>query len=236
MRDASGLRDRLAAVEERVAQACARAGRERDEVTLVAVSKTWEAPALQVLYDAGARDFGENYVQDWQSKVDLLPDDIRWHFIGHLQTNKVKYVMGRVHLFHGVDRASLVKELAKRAEPAPVDVLLQVNIGHESSKSGAEGDAGLRALLERALARPELRVRGLMAIPPFVSHGEENRENFRALRACRDACLGWFEELGRSPDGFGSLSMGMTADFEVAVEEGATHVRVGTAIFGRRDV
>ncbi|HEX9050454.1 MAG TPA: YggS family pyridoxal phosphate-dependent enzyme [Anaeromyxobacter sp.] len=191
-------------------------------VTLVAVSKTHPAEAIREAYAAGQRDFGENYAQEWREKADALAAlaDLRWHFVGGLQTNKVKLLAGRVHLVHAVDREELARELSRRfgQKGAVARVLLEVNTGGEATKGGcAPADAPALAAAIRAL--PAVELRGLMGMPP---PGEDPRPHFRLLRALRDRL------------GLAELSMGMSADWPVAVEEGATIVRIGTAIFGER--
>jgi PLP dependent protein len=191
-------------------------------VTLVAVSKTHGPEAIREAYAAGQRDFGENYAQEWRDKADALADlgELRWHFIGGLQTNKVKYLAGRVAAIHAVDRIELAREISKRfaAKGATVRVFLEVNTGGEATKSGcAPGDAPGLAAATQAL--PSLELAGLMCIPP---PGEDPRAHFRLLRALRDQL------------GLAELSMGMSADWRSAVEEGSTCIRVGTAIFGER--
>ena len=191
-------------------------------VTLVAVSKTHPAAAVREAYAAGQRDFGENYAQEWREKADALADlaDLRWHFIGGLQTNKVKYLAGRVAAIHTVDRVELAREISKRfaAKGAVARIYLEVNLGGEASKSGcAPDDTPALAAAVRALAAVE--VLGLMSIPPPE---DDPRPHFRALRALRDRL------------GLAGLSMGMSADWKAAIEEGSTCVRVGTAIFGER--
>jgi pyridoxal phosphate enzyme (YggS family) len=218
------IAERLAEIQARIAAAAARAGRSPSEVTLIAVSKTHPASAVQEAFAAGARVFGENYVQELRGKQEQLPElAVEWHFIGRLQKNKAKDVVGRVALVHTVDSAELAAVLGRRALAASVvqDVLVEVHLGGEASKGGVAVD-GLPGLLQAIAATDGVRCRGLMAIPPPVEHAEDNREHFRALAA-----------LGRK-HGLPLLSMGMSDDFEVAVEEGATHVRVGTAIFGAR--
>ena len=191
-------------------------------VTLVAVSKTQPAEAIREAYAAGQRDFGENYAQEWRDKADALADlpDLRWHFIGALQTNKVKYLAGRVHAIHTVDRAELARELSKRflSRGAVARAFLEVNTGGEASKAGCTPDAA-PALAAEVRALPAIELVGLMTIPPPE---EDPRPHFRLLRGLRDR-LGLCE-----------LSMGMSADWRAAVEEGATVVRIGTAIFGER--
>jgi pyridoxal phosphate enzyme (YggS family) len=191
-------------------------------VTLVAVSKTHPAAAVREAYAAGQRDFGENYAQEWREKADALADlaDLRWHFIGGLQTNKVKYLAGRVAAIHTVDRIELAREISKRfaGKGAVARVYLEVNLGGEASKSGC-APAEAPALAEAAGALPAVEVVGLMTIPPPE---DDPRPHFRALRALRDRL------------GLAGLSMGMSADWKAAIEEGSTCVRVGTAIFGAR--
>jgi pyridoxal phosphate enzyme (YggS family) len=191
-------------------------------VTLVAVSKTQPAAAVREAYAAGQRDFGENYAQEWREKADALADlaGLRWHFIGSLQTNKVRLLAGRVHAIHTVDRVELAREISKRfaAKGAVVRAYLEVNTGGEATKSGCAPDEA-PALAEAVRALPGLDLAGLMAIPP---PSEDPRPHFRLLRGLRDRL------------GLPELSMGMSADWRVAVEEGATVVRIGTAIFGER--
>lgn len=231
---AEELRANLERVQQRIHDACERAGRDPDEVTLVAVSKTFPVEDLVVLYEEGVRDFGESYVQEWRDKAPRMPEDVRWHFIGHLQSNKAKYIVDRVHMVHSVDRKSVIKELNRRAE-GPVDVLLQVNVAGDEDKSGVDPAATLR-LLEQATSRERLRVRGLMTLPPYATVPEDNREHFARLRGLRERALAWVEGQGLGEvASLEHLSMGMTNDFEVAVEEGATLVRVGSGIFGARN-
>jgi pyridoxal phosphate enzyme (YggS family) len=192
-------------------------------VTLVAVSKTHPAEAIREAYAAGQRDFGENYAQEWREKADALADlaDLRWHFVGGLQTNKVKYLAGRVHLVHAVDREELARELSRRfaQKGAVARVLVEVNTGAEATKGGC-APADAPRLVEAARALPAVEVRGLMCMPPPE---DDPRPHFRLLRELRDRlCLA-------------ELSMGMSADWETAIAEGATIVRVGTAIFGARE-
>jgi PLP dependent protein len=191
-------------------------------VTLVAVSKTQPPEAIREAHAAGQRDFGENYVQEWREKAAALADlpGLTWHFIGSLQTNKVKYLAGKVGLVHTVDREELGREIAKRWEKAGARarVLVEVNLGGEESKGGCRPDA-VPGLVERLRLLPALDVAGLTCIPPPE---DDPRPHFRALRALRDGL------------GLAELSMGMSGDYPIAIEEGATIVRVGTAIFGQR--
>lgn len=223
----STLAERLRAVEERIAVVARRAGREPASVKLVAVSKTMPLPAIREAYAAGARDFGENYAAELAQKMAETRDlpGARWHMIGHLQTNKVKLVAG-VALLHTVDSARLVAALAARFPDRATDVLVQVSLAGEAQKSGVRPDE-VPALLD-AIAATNGRVvaRGLMTMPPLGDDPEAVRPVFRELRALRDRLGG--------PDRLPELSMGMSGDYEVAIEEGATLVRVGTAIFGAR--
>jgi len=216
------IRDNLIAVERRIVGACVRAGRKRDEVTLVAVSKTKPAEMIDEAIAAGVTDVGENRVQEARDKQPLVRARARWHLIGHLQSNKAKDAVRLFDVIQSVDSAALAEKIARAASSAGKvqDVLLEVNIGNEPQKSGAlPGDVA--ALAKDVSALDALRLRGLMAIPP-AGEPEETRRWFRELRAMRDTL------------GLAELSMGMTDDFEVAIEEGATIVRVGRAIFGER--
>ncbi|MEZ4405968.1 MAG: YggS family pyridoxal phosphate-dependent enzyme [Polyangiales bacterium] len=220
---------RLAEVRSMIASACARAGRDVAEVTLVAVSKTHDAALVREAYAAGQRDFGENYVQELTAKRDALADldGLRWHFIGHLQTNKARAIAPFVATVHTVDSPRLASELDRRVAAAGrvVDVFVQVNVGGESQKSGC-APAELPAVLDALAGCASLRLRGLMTVPPHTDDPAGAAPYFAALRALRDANGG----AARMPD----LSMGMTHDLDVAVAQGATVVRVGTAIFGAR--
>lgn len=232
--DVDVLKSRLEEVETRIVAACERAGRRRDEVTLIAVSKTHPIEAIEALAELGVRDFGESYVQEWQEKAAELEESVRWHFIGGLQSNKARFVAGEVALIHSVDRKSLVKALARRSD-STVDVLLQVNISGEESKGGVEPDA-LNDFYANVVARPELRVRGVMGMAPYADDQEEARPYFRRLRELFDGLVAYAQD--HAPERAGDLreiSMGMSGDFEVAIEEGATLIRVGSALFGERN-
>lgn len=219
----SEVAERLSRIRERVAAACARAGRPVESVTLLAVSKLKPAALIREAYEAGQRDFGENYAQELRDKAAELAglEGLRWHAIGPLQTNKAKYVAKAAQAFHALDRLDVARELSKRRADAPLPCYVEVNIGGEQSKSGLEPDA-LGPFLEEVRALPGLRLEGLMALPPPTEDLEQARGFFRRLR-----------ELARA-QGLAGLSMGTTHDFELAIEEGATIVRVGTAIFGER--
>lgn len=228
------LRERLQSVEERLEAACDRAGRNRDAVTLVAVSKTHPVRAVRTLHEAGVDHFGASYVQEWQDKAPELPDELKWHFVGHLQSNKAKYVADDVEMVHSIDRRSVMKQMHRRSEK-PADVLLQVNIADQESKSGVVPDE-LPDLLEMTLEYPNLRIRGLMTLPPHADDPEDNRGYFEHMGELFEKSRAWLEDCEERDAGiFEHLSMGMTNDFEVAVEEGATIVRIGTALFGPRD-
>ena len=229
MTGAEELAERWRAVVARVAAACERAGRSPAEVTIVAVSKTHPAEAVRAAAAAGARDFGENYAQELAQKRDACADLglARWHFIGRLQRNKAKLVAGRVALVHAVDTVELAEELARRAQGALQPVLISVNIAGEATKGGVAPAAA--GALAAALAKvPGVRLDGLMTMPPPSDDPEASRASFLALRALLDRLA---QELGAP---LPVLSRGMSGDYEVAIECGATHVRVGTAIFGAR--
>lgn len=220
-------------VEARVAAACKRCGRKREAVTLIAVSKTKPVDMIRELIEIGVKDFGENKPQELKAKTEEIAEPLHWHLIGNLQTNKVKYVVGRACLIHSVSSLHLAEAMQKEAEKKAVvcRILVEVNIAGEETKSGiAKEDA---AQLIRQIAEfPNLRVCGLMAIAPPVENPEENRVHFRGMRQLKEE----IEALGIPGVSMEELSMGMTGDFEVAIEEGATMVRVGTAIFGHREV
>jgi pyridoxal phosphate enzyme (YggS family) len=219
---ADEIRSGIAALEARIAAACARAGRAREDVRLVAVSKTFPAADVDHAIAAGMTDIGENKVQETRDKKPLVTGPARWHLIGHLQSNKAKDAVRLFDVIQAVDSIELAERIARAAESAGKrqDVLLQVNIGRELQKSGAAPDS-VPELARRIAAIPSLHLTGLMAIPP-AGEAEAMRPYFRELRAMRD-------DLGLT-----ELSMGMTDDFEVAIEEGATIIRVGRAIFGSR--
>jgi pyridoxal phosphate enzyme (YggS family) len=217
-------------VRLRIVQACARVGRDPGEVTLVAVAKTFPPEAIREAAEAGIRDVGENRVQEASAKFQVLGRDVTWHLVGHLQTNKVKKALEIFDWIHSVDSLRLAEEISRRAERVgrEVDVLVEVNVSGEPSKFGVR-PSELHRLIEQVVRLPHLRLRGLMTIAPLVDDPEKARPYFAALRELRDQLL-------RSgvADHLPHLSMGMTDDFEVAVEEGATMVRIGRAIFGER--
>lgn len=213
---------------ERIAAAAERAGRSAGDVTLVAVSKTFPADVVAAAIEAGVTDLGENRAQELKEKVTAVRGDARWHFVGHLQTNKVRYVVGAAALIHSVDRYGVAEAIARRARTMGLtqDVLIEVNVSGEPTKQGVEPAAAV-ALAEEVEALGGLAVKGLMTMAPFADEAESSRPFFADL-----AALGGV--LTRSLPAAAELSMGMTRDFEVAVEEGATLVRVGEAIFGPR--
>lgn len=219
-------------VETRIEEACRRAKRDRNEVTLIAVSKTKPVPDLEEAYRLGVRDFGENKVQELVEKAEVLPKDIRWHMIGHLQRNKVKYIVDKVCLIHSVDSLRLAEEISKEAvkKQLTVNILVEVNVAGEETKFGSTAEEAIN-LVEQIAALPGISIKGLMTIAPFVENPEENRKYFSKLRQLA------VDISDKNIDNVTMhvLSMGMTGDYEVAVEEGATYVRVGTGIFGERD-
>jgi len=225
------IADNFAAIRARIAAACARSGRDPQQVRLIAVSKTKPAADIAAAQAVGQRLFGESYVQEFVGKYDELPHDLTWHFIGGLQSNKVKYLAGKVAMIHSIDRLSLAEEIDRQWAKldGKVDVLLQVNVGDESSKSGVAPDE-LEALVRAVATLPHLQIRGLMALPPFADDPEEVRPWFKQLHQLAEQ-LTALQIPGVTMD---ELSMGMSNDFEVAIEEGATLVRVGTALFGER--
>lgn len=226
------LKENLQKVEENIETACKRAGRDRKEVTLIAVSKTKPVEMLQEIYDEGIRCFGENKVQELTEKMPAMPQDIEWHMIGHLQRNKVKYIAGKVALIHSVDTYRLAEEINIQAKKRNIviPILVEVNIAHEESKFGTtEEDAVL--LVEEISKLENVRIKGLMTIAPNVSDPEENRPYFKKIKQLSvDITNKNIHNVSMD-----ILSMGMTNDYTVAIEEGATMVRVGTGIFGERN-
>ena len=249
------IKENLESIESRIAQACRRAGRDRSEVTLVAVSKTKPAEMVLEAYDCGIRDFGENKPQEIRDKFPVLPSDIRWHMIGNLQKNKIKYVAGTACCIHSVDSLELAQAIDREMEKLSagnagiavsmesaenaahasqagnhiMPVLIEVNVAEEESKSGVSvRDA--ENLIRAVSNLPHIRVEGLMTIAPYTENPEENRPYFRSLRKL------YVDIAAKNIDNvyMRNLSMGMTGDFEVAIEEGATLIRVGTGIFGAR--
>lgn len=226
--------ERLQTVEARIAAACERAGRDRSDVTLIAVSKTKPVSAITEATTAGIRVFGENRVQELREKYEALPDEtLSWHLIGTLQSNKVKYLPGiqTLAMIHSVDNEKLAKEIERQGEKHDriFDVLVEVNMAAEATKAGLaprEAEDFIRTIAPL----PHLRVRGLMTIAPYTEDAESNRPYFRGLKELMES----INALDLLPEPMRALSMGMSGDYEVAIEEGATFVRVGTALFGER--
>lgn len=226
------LETQLKEVEAKIQAACDRAGRKREEVTLIAVSKTKPIEMLQEAYDLGVRVFGENKVQEITAKYDALPDDIHWHMIGHLQTNKVKYIIDKVDLIHSVDSIRLAETIDKEAQKHDLiaNILVEVNVAKEESKFGLMPEE-VDGFIDEIANLKHIQVKGLMTIAPFVENPEDNRPVFAHLRKLSvDIAKKNIDNITMS-----ILSMGMTNDYQVAIEEGATMVRVGTGIFGARD-
>ena len=226
------IRENLTDVERRIKEACLRCGREPSSVRLIAVSKTTPAEMIQEAIAAGILDFGENKPQELRDKYDILPKNLRWHMIGNLQRNKVKYVVGRAVMIHSLGSDELAESIEKEAEKKDLimPVLAEVNMAGESSKSGLAPEE-TEAFLRRVSSMKHLKVKGLMTIAPMTEFPEENRVYFRELR---NLAVDIARKNIDNVDMY-ELSMGMTGDFEVAIEEGATMVRVGTGIFGARN-
>ena len=226
------IRENLDIVERNIQAACDKAGRDRSEVTLVAVSKTKPVSDLMEAYDAGIRVFGENKVQELVEKMEKMPGDIHWHMIGHLQRNKVKYIVGKVELIHSVDNTELAEEINRRADKAGVvqDILIEVNIADEETKFGIAREK-VRDFYVNISKLPYVNVRGVMCIAPYVVDPEQNRHYFADLRKIFVDITNNIVDNNRVD----IMSMGMTGDYQVAIEEGATHIRVGTGIFGARN-
>ncbi len=226
------IKENLEKVRENVHRAVERSGRSDSDVLLIAVSKTKPVEDLMEAYDAGVRDFGENKVQELVDKYEVMPKDARFHMIGHLQKNKVKYLIGKTCLIHSVDSFELAKVIQKESEKKNVitDVLLEVNVAKEDSKFGVFKE-DLLNLVKEVSTLKNVRIKGLMTIAPFVENPEDNRQYFNVLKR-----LGIdIESQNIDNVSMGTYSMGMTGDYEVAIEEGATMVRVGTGIFGVRN-
>lgn len=226
------LKDNLHIVEENIQKACARAGRKREEVTLIAVSKTKPKEDLLEIYNEGVRHFGENKVQELCGKIEELPADIQWHLIGHLQRNKVKYIVDKVSLIHSVDSFRLAEEINIQAKKKDivVPILVEVNIAQEETKFGIFQEDAIE-LVRQIADLDGISIKGLMTIAPHVVDSEENRAYFRKIK---DLSVDIRNE-NIDNVSMDILSMGMTGDYQVAIEEGATLVRVGTGIFGERN-
>lgn len=224
--------ENIAQIRQRIDIACRKAGREPASVTLLAVAKTFPSAAIREAVDAGVRDIGENYVQELlKKKEELSEPSIRWHFIGHLQSNKVKYLVDWVSLIHAVDNVGLAGEINKRSAQSGrvVDVLVEVNTTDEASKFGVQPRKTVE-FVQSLAGLDHISIKGLMTIGPFLPDPEGSRPMFRQLRLLKDEIA----RLGQPNVAMRHLSMGMTGDFEVAIAEGATIVRIGTAIFGSR--
>ncbi len=226
------LKEQLEDVKKRIAEACERSGRSIDDVTLIAVSKTKPLSDVEEVLDLGTKEFGENKVQELVDKYEHIKEPVNWHMIGHLQTNKVKYIVDKVKLIHSVDSLKLAETISKEAvkRDVCVNVLIEVNVAEEESKFGIKLDEVV-SLVKSVSTLPNICIKGLMTIAPFVDEPEDNREVFRSLHDMASE----IEALNIPNVSMKELSMGMTNDFEVAIEEGATYVRVGTAIFGTRN-
>lgn len=226
------LKENLKTVENNIAEACKRAQRAREDVTLIAVSKTKPVEMLQEIYDEHIRDFGENKVQELCSKIGAMPSDIKWHMIGHLQRNKVKDIVGKVALIHSVDTYRLAEEINIQAKKKNiiVPILVEVNIANEKTKFGTSKEDAI-LLIEDIAKLENIRIKGLMTIAPNVTDAEENRPYFRKIKQLS------VDITNKNIDNVSMeiLSMGMTGDYTVAIEEGATLIRVGTGIFGDRN-
>lgn len=228
----SDIKVNISKVNKNISDACEKAARSIEEVSLIAVSKTKPVEMLKEAYEAGARDFGENKVQELLDKIPQLPEDIRWHMIGHLQRNKVKYIVDKVALIHSVDSLRLAQEISDQAvrKNVEADILIEVNVAQEASKFGTTCEEAV-SLVEEIAKLPSVHIKGLMTIAPFVENPEENREIFRNLKQLSvDITAKNIDNVSMS-----ILSMGMTGDYVTAIEEGATCVRVGTGIFGERE-
>lgn len=225
------IRENIEEVKEKIRLACVKSERDMNDVTLIAVSKTKPLPMLQEAYECGIRDFGENKVQELMEKIPAMPDDIRWHMIGHLQRNKVKYIVDKVYLIHSVDSLRLAEEISKEAckKNVCVNILVEVNVAEEDTKFGTTCEDAI-AIVENISRLPNLKIHGLMTIAPNVENEEENRIYFNRLKQLS------VDIRSKNIDNvyMDVLSMGMTGDYQIAVEEGSTYVRVGTGIFGSR--
>ena len=226
------IKENLDIVENRIKNACASCGRKRSDVKLIAVSKTKPLAALEEAYAYGCRDFGENKVQELVDKYEAMPKDIRWHMIGHLQRNKVKYIIDKVFLIHSVDSLRLAQEIEKEAAKRQVtaNILVEVNVAGEESKFGTT-TAEAVSLVGEIAKMPHICIKGLMTIAPYVEDAEQNRRFFAKLNQI------YVDIIHKNIDNVSmeELSMGMTGDYEVAITEGATYVRIGTGIFGERE-
>lgn len=230
------IKDNIKEVYDKINAECERNTRPFESVKLIAVSKTKPVSLLQEAYDAGMRDFGENKVQEILEKYDKLPSDIRWHMIGHLQTNKVKYIIDKVCLIHSVDSVKLATEINKQAEKnnLVMDILIEINIGNEESKFGVSIKEAPEVVAQISKLS-NVRIKGLMTVAPFTENPEENRKYFKQMKQLVVDIISYLSDNSINDVSLDELSMGMTGDYVVAVSEGATYVRVGTGIFGARN-
>ena len=225
------IAENLKYVNERIQKSCLKAGRDEKEVTLIAVSKTKPVSDLMEAYQEGCREFGENKVQELVDKYEVMPKDIHWHMIGHLQTNKVKYIVDKVTMIHSVDSIKLAREISKEAQKkqVTVSILIEVNVAGEESKFGGSMEEA-EPLIRKIALLDGIKICGLMTIAPYVEDEEKNRQYFADLKQLSvDIATKNIDNVNMNV-----LSMGMTGDYAVAIEEGATYVRVGTGIFGER--
>ena len=226
------IKDNLVLVQNHIKESIKKSGRSEGDVTLIAVSKTKPVSDVREAYNAGVRDFGENKVQELVDKFEELPKDIRWHMIGHLQTNKVKYIVGKAYLIHSVDSYHLAEAISKEAIKKDVDVniLIEVNVADEETKFGLKSEE-VCELVYNVSKLPRINIKGLMTVAPFVSDPELNRPIFKKLKQLSvDISRKNIDNVSMD-----ILSMGMSGDYQVAIEEGAMYVRVGTSIFGERN-
>ncbi len=226
-----GMEEKIGQVKEEIRRACEKTGRKEEDVTLIAVSKTKPVSMLEEAYRLGCRHFGENKVQELVDKYGQMPSDVKWHMIGHLQRNKVKYIVDKVFLIHSVDSLRLAEEISKEAgkKGVTVHILVEVNLAGEETKFGTTREEAIRLIREISIL-PSVRVEGLMTIAPYVENPEKNRQYFADLyQLSVDITNENIDNISMD-----ILSMGMTGDYGVAVEEGATYIRVGTGIFGER--
>ena len=226
------IQENIKLVEENIKKACEKVGRDVNEVTLIAVSKTKPYTAIEEALPTGVKDYGENKVQELCDKYEILPKDIKWHMIGHLQRNKVKYLVGKASLIHSVDSIRLAEQIEKEYAKADeiANILIEVNMAQEESKFGITSE-GTEQLVREIAKFPHIRIKGLMTIAPYTDNPESNRVYFRNMKKLSVD----IENKNIDNVSMSVLSMGMTGDYQVAVEEGATLVRVGTGIFGERN-
>lgn len=224
------IKENLNRVRDEIAEKCLKIGRNPAEVTLIAVSKTYGYESVLDAISCGQKDFGENWAQELVEKYDFVPKDVSWHFIGHLQTNKAKYVVPRAEFIHSVDKLKLAEEIVKIAQKQNKSqkILLEIKTSEEATKYGFTSENEIEEIAEFCKTNPNINLVGLMTMAPFTEEEKKIRQSFTQLRLLKD-------ELNRKGLGLKELSMGMTGDFEIALEEGATMLRIGTAIFGTRN-